>query len=416
MRITVLTFGSRGDVQPLIALGRGLKAHGHDVRLATHELFKGFVEANGLAFAPVAGNPVELLTSPVGQAWVKAGRNPFKFLRHFVRLTRPGLPRVLGDSVAASEGSDLIIYSVLSHAGYHIAENMGIPSIAAGLQPMTPTSAFASIGSVGEIGLPGLNRLGHFVVQQALWQPFRRMVNDWREQELGLPRLPFLGPYGTDRLKDSLTVYGYSPSVLPKPDDWGPREQVTGYWFLDPPDAWSPPERLTRFLREGEPPVYLGFGSMISGAEEDETRVVLSALRRLNVRGIIQHGWGGLAEAELPPGVLAIGDVPHEWLFPQMAVVAHHGGAGTTGSGLRAGVPNVIVPHFADQFFWANRVRRLSAGPDPVPRSRLSDAALTVALDRAMRDSRLRAGAAAIGARIRQEDGVGTAVQAIEAG
>ena len=263
MRITILTFGSRGDVQPLVALGRGLKDQGHDVRLATHDVFRGFVESNGLSFAPVAGNPVELLSSPVGRAWVKAGRNPFKFLRNFVRLTRPSLPQVLNDSLAASEGSDLIIYSVLSHAGYHIAEKMGIPSIAAGLQPMTPTSAFPSIGSPGDIGLPWLNRLGYFVVRQALWQPFRRTVNDWREHELGLPRLPFLGPYGTERLETSLTVYGYSPSVLPKPQDWGPRVHVTGYWYLDHSHDWRPPERLARFLSEGGPPVYVGFGSMI---------------------------------------------------------------------------------------------------------------------------------------------------------
>ena len=173
----------------------------------------------------------------------------------------------------------------------------------------------------------------------------------------------------------------------------------------------GPNAALTAFLKRGAPPVYVGFGSM-SGAEEDAlTTIVLAALRRCGLRGVLATGWGGLGAAELADDMLMLDWVPHDWLFPRTAAIIHHGGAGTTATGLRCGVPQVIVPFFGDQHFWGQRIRELGVGPAPVPRRRLTADRLTAALTEATTDPEVREQARAARTRIRAEDGVGTAVE-----
>lgn len=418
MRVTLLAIGSRGDVQPYVALGAGLQRAGHEVRVATHGNFETLVRSHGLEIFPVEGNPKEILETEEGRAWLDSGPDPLAFFRGFVRLAKPRAAQMLSDSWRACRGAEAVVYSTLGFAGYHIAEKLGVPSCAAALQPLSRTRSFPPVGLEPKDLGPGLtamyNLMGHLVAEQLTWQPFRRMVNQWRRQALGLPPMPFTGPFGLVDKKRYPVLYGFSPSVVPRPPDWGPSLHVTGYWFAESPDAWRPPGGLEEFLAAGPPPVYVGFGSMTDRDPRALTGLVLEAVRRAGQRCILLTGWAGLTNEDMPGWAYGLEEAPHEWLFPRTAAVVHHGGSGTTGAGLRAGVPNVVVPFFGDQAFWGRRVRALGVGPTPIPRREITAARLSWAIGKAVSDVPMRAAARALGERIRGEDGVARAVEAFD--
>lgn len=212
-----------------------------------------------------------------------------------------------------------------------------------------------------------------------------------------------------------LRLYPYSPAVIPTPADWDANSIATGYWFLEQTDEWTPDPALLRFLAAGPAPVYVGFGSMPAEDATAKTRVVLEALAEAGLRGVLATGWGGLSAAEVPDSVFTLDAAPHDWLFTRMAAVVHHGGAGTTGAGLRAGVPTVICPFFGDQPFWGRRVAALGVGPAPIAQKKLTAERLAAALRSATGDPEIRSRAAALSATIRREDGIGRAIEAIEA-
>ena len=241
------------------------------------------------------------------------------------------------------------------------------------------------------------------------------ILNHWRTTCLGLPpwrsmseMINTLGNYGTPWL------YGYSPHVLPKPPDWADHLHVTGYWFLDAQPIWQPLVELVRFLESGPPPVYIGFGSMSDKDPEHRTRTVLRALELTGQRGILSTGWGAVARLPTSANILYVDDVPHSWLFPRMAAVVHHGGAGTTAAGLRAGVPSIITPFLLDQYAWADRVVKIGIGLRPADSKRLTVEKLAQAIHTAVADSALRTRAAAFGETIQAENGVAQAVEIIE--
>jgi len=223
--------------------------------------------------------------------------------------------------------------------------------------------------------------------------------------------MSFMSPFEKLRKQCNPVLYGYSPLVIPKPPDWKEWTHVTGYWFLNRPSDWQPPSDLVDFLESGPPPVYIGFGSMTHRHPEQMTELVLKALKRTKQRGILQIGWGALSSRDLPDDVFKLDFIPFDWLFPKMAAVVHHGGAGTTSAGIRAGIPSIIVPFFADQFFWGQRVFRLGVGPQPIPQKHMSTERLSIAIDTAIKDTGMRARAANLGQRINAEDGVGQAVK-----
>ncbi|MBP8950704.1 MAG: glycosyltransferase family 1 protein, partial [Candidatus Promineofilum sp.] len=254
------------------------------------------------------------------------------------------------------------------------------------------------------------NRLSHRLVRQVMWQGSRAADNVARQQVLDLPAAPLTGPFGSALLRQLPVLYGFSPAVVPRPADWDANIHVTGYWFLDSAAGWTPPPALAEFLDDGPPPVYVGFGSMASRQPEETADLVLRALAETGQRAVMLLGWAGLRADRLPASVIMVESVPHAWLFPRVAAVVHHGGAGTTAAGLRAGAPSVLIPFFGDQAFWAARVQALGVGPTPISRRELTAARLATAIHQAVTDEALRRRAADLGATIRAEDGVGHAV------
>jgi UDP:flavonoid glycosyltransferase YjiC (YdhE family) len=407
--ISILAMGSRGDVQPYVALGAGLLARGFRVRVACPQPYRGLVEAVGLEYAALPGDPRAALATQQGQAWL-AANNPIAFTRRLVQLGRPDMERVLEALTAACDDADAIVYGPLGFVGFHVGQARGVPTALAQLQPTEPTRAFPSftvpVRSLGPLG----NKLSHRLLEQVGWQLLRTPVNRWRHERLGLAALPLAGPWPVLRRGANPVLYAYSPTVLPRPTDWPPHVHVTGYWFLDPEPGWTPPNDLASFLAAGPPPVYVGLGSMVWRDEARAWQAIRAALRQAGVRAVITGAPPGLED----DAVHVAGEAPHGWLFPQMAAVVHHGGAGTTAAGLRAGLPTVVCPFFADQPLWGRRVHALGAGPPPVPARRLSTARLAQALTQAVRDPAMRQRAAALGARLRAEDGVGQAAEIIE--
>lgn len=413
MKITILAVGSEGDVRYLLALGKGLKTAGYNVCLAAHSAFEKTVCNLQLEFAPIRANVREAFESEAGQEALAKGR-----LRDFLRMTHPFLVQAASDCWAACQGADAILYSALGWMfAPSIGEKLNVPNICAFPAPLDPTRSFPSL-IITQRNLGGiLNRLTYVLSDMIYWFPFRSMVNVWRAEQLNLP------PLGMDYPQDYRQQYrrqpkpglfAFSPHVVPKPRDWVEQAIVTGYWFLDKPTHWQPPSELVDFLGAGPPPVYIGFGSMSSRKPEATTNIVLQALARSKQRGVLATGWGGLSQSDLPDDVFKIEWAPHTWLFSQMAAVVHHGGAGTTGAALWAGIPSVVVPHFADQPFWGYRVAALGAGPEPIPRSQLSVERLASAITAAVSDKSMHRRAAELGERIKAEDGVAKAVEAID--
>ena len=403
MRVTMLTVGTRGDVQPVVALGSELAVRGHDVVVATHETFREFVEGRGLGFAHLPGDPRAELESPEGRRLVSTGASLVRFIRRFLDLLEPWFDDLTKAASEACRGADVIVYSPLAFVGWHLAEASGVPAVMMALQPFEPTSAWSTVTLGGRhLGGP-LNRLTHHAGRQLAWQPLRGPVRRWR-RSLGLPPGSWLGPYRRLRRERHLQLYGFSPTVVPPPPDWPDHVVVTGYWFLDEPPDWQPPAELAAFLDAGPEPVYVGFGSM-SGTEA-ATEAAVRAVRTLGRRAVVSGT--GVRDAS---DVFATPDVPHSWLLPRVAGAIHHGGAGTTAAMLRAGVPSVVVPGYADQPFWARRVRALGAGPSPVPLADVTERDLIRAV-RSLGDH--GAGARATAAALAGEDGAAAAAGWIE--
>jgi sterol 3beta-glucosyltransferase len=416
MKITICVVGSRGDVQPAVALGKALKQAGHEVRLFTHEVFAGLAGAHGVDFVPLPGDPREAL---ITTAAVELGHNPVRFVRWLREGFRPVLRDIFRMTLDVVDGSDVVIASSLAIATFHVAERLGIPAISMQLQPTTLTRAFPGATTPPPPAwLPckgTYNVLATKLSNQTVMQLLRPLTNECRVDLLGLSPLSVRRWWQVDSSdNDAPMIYAYSPAVLPRPSDWGHFKQVSGYWFLDGATPYEPPGDLAAFLDGGPPPIFVGFGSMVDHKRDETTEIVIDAVERTGQRAILQAGWSGLGGRNMPDSILAVDDVPHDWLFPRCAAVVHHGGAGTTAAGLRFGLPTVVVPFFLDQFFWAWRVHELGAGPRGIPRKRLTAARLSAAVHQAVHDEATRVTASAIGERIRGEDGLARGVSLIE--
>lgn len=419
-RITILAIGSRGDVQPFIALGLGLQRAGYTVCIAAAADYAELVETYGLAFHPLVGR-ISTLLDPAGvEQFLAHADHPVWAGRHFVRQVNPIVAQLMRDCRIACQDAHALIVSTLGmYCGLHLAEKLQIPWIVAHLHPYGPTGAaphmfFPSLPLDTPLGSV-YNRWTHSLADTVLWQVLRRPFNRSRHRLLDLQPLGPLALLQRLRRFAPPTLYGYSASVAPPPADWSNGGPITGYWFLAA-NGWQPPAALAAFLAAGPPPVYLGFGSMMLGRDGDRiTQLVVDALQQVGERGILYRGWGELGRMALPPAVLAVDAVPHDWLFKRVQAVVHHGGAGVTAAALRAGVPAVVVPFLGDQHFWAKRVCDLGAGPTPIWADELSAERLAQALATAVHSTTMRDRAAALGQQLKAERGVHKAVAWIDA-
>ncbi len=408
MRIWITTVGSRGDVQPFVALAVGLGAAGHSVRLSTARRFAPLAAEHGIPFDPTTDALLELMDHPTVRHGLETLTSLGPILRQMpqlVRLVGATQAALVGDSWDAAQRArpDLIVYHPKAFWGPSFAHHLGARAVRAPLQPFFVPTAERALPSAPSLPLgAAYNRLTYASVRLGVAASVRHYLKGWRRQTgAEIPR----GPVPT--------VHGYSRHLVPEPADWPAWATVAGAWTL-PASGWTPPAPLAAFLEAGPPPVYVGFGSMAGRDPEHTARTVVEGLRAAGARGVLATGWGGLTTPELGDDMAVVESAPHDGLFARCAAVVHHGGAGTTHAGLRAGRPTVVCPFFGDQPFWGRRVHALGAGPAPIRQTELTAARLASAVRQATTSASVRQRAEALGESIRAEDGIGAAVRFIE--
>jgi sterol 3beta-glucosyltransferase len=407
MRLVIVATGSWGDVRPNLILGRALQDIGYTVVLVAAKEFRPWVEQRNVAFAGLSLDLRALLDAQANSTplqalqWMReAAHSTYQMGREIAAVVRPG------DAVLASEGITPLVNGIV--------EKQQARLIHINLQPWVPTAEFPAMLPALSPRLPipqsAYNRWGGEFVRRAQWWAMGGSGNRLRTRDLGLPKQTWHSHRAMLDATPSLLLV--SQHVIPRPADWQPQHHVTGYLFDDEP-GWKPPPALLQFLAAGPAPVYIGFGSMRERDAVGATQFLLEAVQRAGVRAVLLSGWSRLGAASLPDEVLALSYAPHSWLFPWMAAVVHHGGAGTTAAALRAGVPSVVVPVMADQPFWGWRLHQLGAGTRPIPRARLTASKLAAAIVEATTNHGMQARAAELGAKIRAEEGLGAAVRTV---
>lgn len=399
MKIVIPTIGSRGDVQPFIALAQGLIRAGHTVTLASHPLMKTLVEAHGVPFAPI-GPDIDLAREVA--AIRHRARHVALGLIEGMRFGFKMLERSHDDILAQCQDVDLVVVPTAVAAGKNEAELLDLPYLSVTLMPWAIPWDDLDRPLVKRIVYGTMDRLVHLITTR----PLNRI-----RQRQGLAPVGKEG-FGSARLN----LVPVSPAVYAPNPLWEAHHRMVGYWFAAAPDEWQPPADLLTFLNKGEPPVLISLGAMSLGRGDalESASLFVHAIQQADVRAIIQGWETGIEQLTLPPTIYAASSLPHSWLLPQCAGVVHHGGFGTTSAGLRAGVPALVIPHIADQFYWGQQVYELGVGPKPIRRAKLNTEALVVSLDELVRDEKLRATASTIGAQIRFENGVENAIRLIE--
>jgi sterol 3beta-glucosyltransferase len=400
VRVAILTVGSRGDVQPLVAFGVGLRNAGHEVVLATHPRHAPLVFRHGLEFAPLAEGQVSRgLDTEQGRRWIEEGSRRLPAAVGLIRDARSVARQRLSDAVRACEDADAIVaFNLTIVLGWQVAELLGIPLVRATNEPpvqvMTPRAA----------------RLAPLAWQTG-WLAARPWLNAVRRDAVGAGPLPLREPFAALNRRGELALLAFSPEVLPPPASLGGAFELTGYWFLEGTDDPAPSPALLDFLAAGPPPVAVGFGTMIDTDPAASIRLVSDALERAGQRGVLV---ARTDDVGLPPHLCAVERIDHSWLFTRCSAAVHHSAVGTVATTLRAGIPIVPVPHMIHQFFWARRVTELGVGPPAIRRSRLTAERLAEAIHIATTCEEMRRRAAALAERIRSEDGVARGVEAFE--
>jgi len=417
MRILILTVGTRGDVQPYVALAKGLISAGHEVSICTCQIFESFIRSYGIGYLPLNNDVRDFMESDDGRLAMETTYNLVAAVRTGIRLM-PKLKGMMQRQVdemwdaAESFAPDLILFHKKAIGAEDFAEELGCRCALAFYLPLYVATKESPAFGFPRLPLGGwYNRLTYRLIEFVTRLSSGSFVRTWRKaHNMPSRRLPWF------KQADGTPVpalHAYSPSVLPAPTDWPPYATVTGYWFLETANDEPPPEQLVRFLESGETPIYVGFGSIFGRNPRGTAETVIEGVRKTGCRAILAAGWGGLdlTSFELPDSMLAIEAVSHDWLFPHVSLVVHHGGCGTTAAGLRAGCPAVICPFFGDQPFWGRVVHELGVGPKPIPQRKLTAEKLTVAIQSTLSDEVMRARADALGRRIRGETGVQNAVR-----
>lgn len=416
MKLTLIAIGSRGDVQPIVALGRGLVSEGYAVRLVTLESFAPMVMKQGLEFFPIQGDAQALTNDMMLTGMQGHGLNLLAMYRGIMR-SFGALTEAYQQAFSAPalrDSSAILSQLPGGFYGYDLAEALGVPYIALSVIPQEITGAWALalLPSQRSFGA-WYNRLTYYVGQQLAWQAFRQPINRFR-QHLGLTPASFWWGNIRRMARQRIPVLqGFSPQVIPHQPEWGAHIHTTGYWTLDESD-WTAPPALLEFLAAGDAPVFIGFGSMPVPNPAKTTELILSALAQKGKRGILHAGWAKLGTGSLPENVFALDYAPYAWLFPRMSAIVHHGGSGTTGLALSAGVPSLVIPFTADQPFWGARSADLGVAHPPIPFTQLSAPRLAHAIQHLTSDANLQANARRLRQTLLSENGIQTAVRLIK--
>ena len=430
-RIRLISVGSRGDLQPYLAILLELQRRGHQVSLIGSINFQAVAEAHGLSFVPLPGDFTSLLSSEAGLALMQG--KPVRLISDAL------LGELLETARAAMEGTDLLLVSPLCLWGYHLAEAAGCPLVVLSPVPIMATGEFPFLGfpasptsrnggSTRHRIRRRLNRSSYRLVSLLKWRQDARVIQAFRRDRLGLQPLPWGGVQSRRtppaHLVDPPVLHLISPQVLPRPADWKASASLTGFCFHEPrtadgaiqPTPYSPDRELSAFLESGPAPVYAGFGSMISRDPEALAAAVVEAAQQARVRMILSPGWGRVVpRAALPADVFLLEECPHSWLFPRVQAAIHHGGAGTTATTLRCGIPSTVVAFFADQPAWGRMLEQLGVSPATHRLSSLSAESLAASIRALAGEPRFRQRARELQQLLAREDGVTSTAGAIEA-
>ncbi len=406
MNITAITIGSLGDIRPFLTLGKTLSKRGHQLKIATFPRFQNTIENHGFLFSPIHGDEDLMMKLLIGD-----GVSGIAYMKGLDLLLNQNKNEILNDIYNACKFADMVLYTFLGSLAYHAAESLKIPCMRVNFWPADKT---------GDNPMPGMaalplgkwyNRLTYSLSGISFSSFTKNQLNEWRN-ELGVGKWQghsYRKMYG----KPIETLYAYSRFLAPKPVEWGQHLHVTGFWFPDEEVNAPADEGLIRFLENGDKPIYIGFGSMVGGSFEEMQRIVLESLRNTGQRAILSSGWRKFDIAQLPPNVYCVDFVSHGWLFPRVKAVVHHGGAGTTAAGLRAGKPGLIIYFGGDQPFWGNRIHISGAGPKPIPRKNLTVRKMTHGLE-LLENVQIQKNAALIGEQFATEDGCKRTCEIIE--
>lgn len=418
-KIAIVTLGTRGDLQPFIALGVGLKDAGYDVLVISSKNEKTFAESFGLDYYALDVDIQKIMEGQDVQGMTK-GDNPLKFFTSHLKGSKSLKQKMVAVQTEiweACQNADAIICHPGMANAFYMAKELGIPSIMASPFPVTATADYPSIlfyngPRLGKI----YNRITHFVFEKMFWQLSKSSSKDfWKN--LSKPNVVQKTPPSKLQVSSGMPVlYGYSEHLFQRPKEWQTNIHVTGSWMIKSEPDWIPPTELVNFINAGKPPIYMGFGSIKDTAEfKHKLDILLESVKITKQRAVIALGWNSLETKEtLPPNVFLLDNAPHSWLFPQMSGVVHHGGAGTTAAGLYAGKPTIIIPHSADQPAWGRRVYELGVGAEPIPSKKLTSQKLAEAIN-FVSDEKVIENAAKLGEKLRTENGVDNAVKIINA-
>lgn len=405
--VAIAAVGSRGDVAPLAGFGAALQQAGHRVVIAAYTPFADLITGAGCEFREM---PADF--TPGADHADATSKDVFAAM--FTPRGQRDTGQLIIDALGEAPADILLLPPLAELAGHPLAEARRIPSVGVRMQPLSPTADYPP-SLLGAWSLGGFgNRRAAGAAAWTIDRLYGGVVAHFR-RELGLPNASARALRHRRTDADWPILHGYSPSVLPRPADWRPGLQVTGYWWPPTPRQWQPPQILTDFLDAGPAPVFIGLGStVVSAARAQQLADIVSAgLQQADVRGIVQSGWAGLDVTS--DNVLTIGDTPHEWLFPQMAAVAHHCGAGTTAAAVRAGIPSIPLPGPAgDQPFWARRLHSLGAAITPLPQRRLTAQRLASTIRTTLDSTGVAQSSRRLADRLAGEDGTTAAVTAIE--
>ncbi len=420
--IHLISVGSRGDLEPYLALLKELQERGHTVHLIGSPNFQVAAEDAGMRFTSLPGDFHELMASEDGLQLMEG--KPVRLIQNNL------LSQWLETARTAIDGCDLLITPPLALWGYHLAEAEGCRFAVVSPIPLISTTTFPFLNwpknlSGNEKGLRNrikgkLNQLSYEAIRLLKWRQESTTIQSFR-QKLGLPKLPWNGASAREDapplLQSPTVLHLFSKHVVPRPSDWPSDAKVTGFCLSKNHEtqSYAPPEELRDFLQQGPAPFYAGFGSMIPRDPERLAEIVITAACQTNQRLILSPGWGRvLPKGSLPESVFVLEHCPHQWLFPRLQAAIHHGGAGTTATTLISGIPSIVVAFFADQPAWGQTLEQLGVSPATFSATTVTTESLSESLQILSTTSSFKQRALQLQKLIQQEKGLSQTAEAIE--